>query len=79
MNKFLILKNIQANIFLTIFQVAASALVLFLLYRYLLDVLGAEKIGLWSFYGITAVSRIGELGLTGGVVKFISESVTQNT
>ena len=79
MNKILNFKNIQANIFLTIFQVVASALVLFLLYRYLFDVLGAEKIGLWSLLiGITAVSRIGELGLTGGVVKFISESVTQN-
>ena len=41
--------------------------------------MGAEKIGLWSLLiGITAVSRIGELGLTGGVVKFISEAVSQN-
>lgn len=73
------LKNIQSNILLTIFQVVASGLVFFLLYKYLFETLGAEKIGLWSLLiGITAVSRLGELGLTGGVVKFISEAVTQN-
>lgn len=73
------LKNIQSNILLTIFQVVASGLVFFLLYKYLFETLGAEKIGLWSLLiGITAVSRLGELGLTGGVVKFISEAVAQN-
>lgn len=73
------LKNIQSNVLLTIFQVIASGLVFFLLYKYLFETLGAEKIGLWSLLiGITAVSRIGELGLTGGVVKFISEAATQN-
>ena len=73
------LKNIQSNVLLTIFQVAASGLVFFLLYKYLFETLGPEKIGLWSLLiGITAVSRIGELGLTGGVVKFISEAVAHN-
>lgn len=73
------LKNIQSNVVLTIFQVALSGLVFFLLYKFLFETLGAEKIGIWSLLiGVTAVSKIGELGLTGGVVKFISEAIAQN-
>lgn len=70
------IKGINTNIFLTIFQVISSGLVFFFLYKYLYETLGAEKIGLWSLLiGITAISRVGEVGLTGGVVKFISEAV----
>ena len=79
MNNIFNIKSIQINVILTIFQVVASGLVFFLLYKYLYETLGAEKIGLWSLLiGITAISRIGELGLTGGVVKFISEAINLN-
>lgn len=73
------IKKISTNVYLTIFQVIVSGLVFFLLYKYLYGTLGPEKIGIWSLLiGVTSVSRIGELGLSGGVVKFISEAISLN-
>lgn len=60
-------------------QVVVSGVVLFLLYRYLLAVLGSESVGLWSLVGAAAsVSKIGELGLSGTAVKFVAKYVARD-
>lgn len=51
-------------------------MVMFVLYRYLYDQLGVAKIGIWSLIiAATSVSRIGELGLSAGVVRFVAQSM----
>lgn len=57
-------------------QVIVSGLVLFVLYRYLYDHLGIAQIGVWSLVlAATSVSRIGDLGLSAGVVRFVAQAL----
>lgn len=48
---------------------------MFVLYRYLYTQLGVKQIGIWSLILATvSVSRIGELGLSAGVVRFVAQA-----
>lgn len=59
---------------MAVVQVLASAVMLFALYFFLIRVLGAEKVGLWSLVLATAsAASLGGLGLSGGMVKFVSK------
>lgn len=59
------------NAVMAVAQVVVSGVVLFLLYRYLLQTIGPEQIGIWAIVLASAsASRISELGLTGSAVKF---------
>ena len=69
-------KSTSRNIFATVTQVIVSGAVLFFLYRYLYDRLGVEQIGVWSLVtSITSITRIGDLGLSAGVVKFVAQAL----
>lgn len=57
----------------SIAQVAVSALIMFALYRALLETLGAERLGIWSIVLATvSASRIGDLGLSASVTRFVA-------
>jgi O-antigen/teichoic acid export membrane protein len=59
---------------MSIGQIIVVSIALFFLYRYLLDVIGAEQIGLWSLIlATTAVSQIANLGLSGSIVKYVAK------
>ncbi|MEM7128999.1 MAG: polysaccharide biosynthesis C-terminal domain-containing protein [Chloroflexota bacterium] len=59
---------------MTFVQTIVLGVLPFFLYRYLLDILGAELLGLWSLIlSSTSVSRIGELGLSASAIKFVSK------
>jgi O-antigen/teichoic acid export membrane protein len=61
------------------FQVVLSSLLMFVLYRYLVRTIGVEQLGIWSVVlATTAASRITELGLTGGVVRFVAKYLAQS-
>lgn len=67
------------NAILSIIQVFVSSLILLILYRYLVDELGIELLGLWSLVlAATSVTKISELGLAGGVLKYVSASLANN-
>ena len=67
------------NAVLSIIQVVISAIILFILYRYLLDELGAAQLGIWSLvFATVSASRISELGLSGSVLKFVAQYLAQN-
>ena len=69
-------KHISKNVFATVTQVVVSGIVFFVLYRYLYDSLGVEQIGVWSLVlAATSVSRIGDLGLSAGVVRFVAQAL----
>lgn len=62
------------NAGMTIAQVMVSGVILFFLYRYLLNTIGVAKLGVWSVVMATAsASRMSELGLSGSVVKFVAK------
>ncbi len=68
--------NTTRNMLSIVAQVITSGVVLFVLYRYLYDRLGVEQIGIWSLVtSITSVSRIGDLGLSAGVVKYVAQAL----
>ena len=59
---------------MTIAQVVVSSVILFFLYRYLLNTIGVAKLGVWSVVMAAAsASRMSELGLSGSVVKFVAK------
>ncbi len=72
-------KRLTRNIVVPVTQVVISGLVLFVLYRFLYDQLGVAQIGVWSLImAASSVSRIGELGLSAGVVRFVAKALGQN-
>ena len=67
------------NIIMIVFQVITKGLVFFFLYRYLYNELGIAQLGIWSLVtALTSVSRIGELGLSVGVVKYVAQAIGHN-
>lgn len=59
-------------------QIVVSGGVLFFLYRYLLETVGPEGVGLWSMVAaVASVSKLGELGLSGTAVKFVAGHVAR--
>jgi O-antigen/teichoic acid export membrane protein len=72
-------KRINRNVVAIVTQVLVSGVVFFVLYRYLYDRIGVEQIGVWSLVlAATTVSRIGELGLSAGVVRFVAQALGRN-
>jgi len=66
------------NVFSAAGQTVVQTVVLFLLYRYLIDRLGIERLGIWGVVlATTSVARVGELGLSGSVTKFVSTHRSQ--
>lgn len=61
------------NVFSAGGQTLIQTVVLLVLYRYLLDTIGVEKLGIWSVVLATAsAARLSELGLAGSVTKFVA-------
>lgn len=72
-------KQTKKNVFFAAAQIIISGLMLFVLYKYLLNVLGIELIGVWSIVmAFSAFLRTGDFGFAGSIVKFISTSIAQN-
>lgn len=60
-------------------QIVVVSGILFVLYRFLLNTIGAEQFGIWSLVlAMTAVTQIADLGLSGGVVKFVAKYIARN-
>ena len=67
-------KQLYLNAKVSVMQTIVAGLVLFVLYRYLLESIGVESLGIWSIIlATTSVTRISELGLSGSVVKFVAK------
>jgi O-antigen/teichoic acid export membrane protein len=59
------------NAVMAVAQVVVTGIVLFFLYRFLLQTLGAELVGVWSVVlAAASVSKIGELGFSGSALKY---------
>ena len=73
------LKNsVSRNALLAIVQVLVTGIVLFLLYRYLLQVIGPEQVGIWALILATvSASRITEMGFAGSAVKYTARYIAR--
>ena len=67
------LRRLSWNALAAMAQVVASAVLVFALYRFLLRQLGPAQLGVWSLVvASSAVARLGELGIGGGVTRFVA-------
>jgi O-antigen/teichoic acid export membrane protein len=58
----------------SIVRVVFCSGLLFALYRYLLDTIGVQQLGVWSIVlATTTVTRLSGVGLSGSVVKFVAQ------
>lgn len=65
----MIIRNATASVG----QVVISAIIMFILYRTILQILGPERLGIWSVVLATvSASRISELGFGAGVTRFVA-------
>lgn len=66
--------QVSLNARWAIAQTIISAAVLFVLYRFLLNELGAEKLGLWSLIlASTSLARLGELGFSNATLRYVGK------
>ncbi len=71
-------RRVASNVIAGIFQTLISALLLLLLYRFLLDHLGSSALGLWSlFVALFSLSKIVDVGFTGAGLKLMAESMAR--
>jgi O-antigen/teichoic acid export membrane protein len=65
--------RLARNIGMAGVQVLVSAVMLFALYYFLIRSLGPGKLGVWSLVlAATSAARFSELGISGGVIKFVA-------
>ncbi|WDN88254.1 hypothetical protein BuS5_01222 [Desulfosarcina sp. BuS5] len=58
----------------SIAQIIISGITVFLLYRFLLETIGPEKLGIWSLVlAISSMTQAANLGMTGSIVKHIAD------
>ncbi len=69
-------KRILINALMSVFQTLLISVILFILYRFLMVNLGVEGLGIWSLVlASTSVTQVANLGLSAGVVKFVSKYI----
>lgn len=67
------ISKLTKNIFSAAGQTIVQMAILMVLYRYLIDRLGIEQLGIWSVVLATAsATRVSELGLGGSITKFVA-------
>jgi O-antigen/teichoic acid export membrane protein len=72
------MKRLVPNAAFAVAQTVVSTCLLFYLYRYLIRELGAEALGVWTILmAATSVANISNLGITGGLVRFVSGHLAQ--
>jgi len=70
--------RLTRNALMAVVQVIITGGVLFLLYRYLLRMIGAEQVGIWAIVLATAsASRISEMGFAGSAVKYTAKYIAR--
>jgi O-antigen/teichoic acid export membrane protein len=71
-------KQIFWNALTTIAQVIGSAVILFVLYRFLVRSIGVERLGIWSLVlATTSMVTLANQGFSTSIVKFVAKYVAQ--
>lgn len=71
-------RQILINATMSVTQIVVISVVLFVLYKFLLNTIGVAKLGIWSLVlATTSVTQIANFGLSGSVVKFVAKYVAR--
>jgi len=71
-------RQILINAIMSVVQVVVVGIVLFILYRFLLNTIGVEQLGIWSLVlATTSVTQIANLGLSESIVKFVAKYIAR--
>lgn len=71
-------RQILINAAMSVTQIVVIGVVLFILYRFLLNTIGVEQLGIWSLVlATTSVTQIANFGLSGSVIKFVAKYVAR--
>lgn len=72
-------KQLINNSLTSVLQAAASGLLIFLLYKFLLQTIGVTNLGIWSvILSATSVTLVANLGMSDSIVKFVAQYHAQN-
>ena len=72
-------KKLSVNIGYSVAQTLAQTLLMFVLYRFVIDSLGVESLGVWSvILAVSSISKILEIGMGGSVTKYFAECLAKN-
>ena len=72
-------RRLLPNAALAALQALVTGFILLLLYKYLLTVIGIQEVGLWSLVlGATSVANVGQLGLSGSALRFVSKHLAHD-
>ena len=67
-------RQVVINAIMSVAQIVVISGVLFILYKFLLNSIGVEQLGIWSVVlATTSVANIANLGLSASVVKFVAK------
>jgi len=67
-------RQVLINAIMSVMQIFLIGAVLFILYKFLLNTIGVEQLGIWSLVlATTSVTQIATFGLSGSVVKFVAK------
>ena len=67
------------NAGMAVAQVLVTGIFLFALFYFLLRTIGPTQLGIWSIVlSLTSTARLSELGLSGGVVKFVAQYIARS-
>lgn len=63
---------------MSVIQIVVIAVIIFILYKFLLKTIGVEQFGIWSLvFATTSTAQIAQFGLTGSVVKFVAKYIAR--
>jgi O-antigen/teichoic acid export membrane protein len=66
--------KVHINAASSLIQVIISSIIIFISYKYLINILGIEKLGVWSLIvASVSILNIGNLGLSSTIVKYIAK------
>ncbi|MDP9954607.1 O-antigen/teichoic acid export membrane protein [Epilithonimonas hungarica] len=69
-------QKLTINALSAVLQVLFTALLFFFLYKYLLNTIGVEQLGVWSLIlSFSSIANLANMGLTSGLVKFVAEYI----
>lgn len=67
-------QQVLVNAIMSLFQIVATSIILFILYRFLIKTIGVEQLGIWSLIlAATSLAQIANFGLSGSVVGFVAK------
>ncbi|MFX0141665.1 MAG: hypothetical protein ACFFDN_48960, partial [Candidatus Hodarchaeota archaeon] len=71
-------RQILINAIMSAAQIVIISGILFILYRFLLNTIGVEQLGVWSLVlATTSITQIAGFGLSGSVVKFVAKYIAR--